>query len=67
MNTCMTRAGQTIITTLSLHRDVVERLDRVAKHMDLSRSACAERILSFRLPLLDDRLPERDAVTAGMT
>ena len=53
----MTRAGQTVVTAFSLHPDVVRRLDRMAKHLGLSRSACAGQILSCGTPLLDDVLP----------
>jgi hypothetical protein len=45
------------ITSLNLSTDVVARLDRLARHLGMSRSACADRLLGYRLPLLDDRLP----------
>jgi hypothetical protein len=44
-------------TCFALSSDTVERLDRFADYLGMSRSQVVERILSFRLPLLTDELP----------
>jgi hypothetical protein len=45
----MTRSGQTIVAAFSLHPDVVQRLDRLAASLQLSRSACVDASLRYVL------------------
>jgi hypothetical protein len=45
------------IIAFSLTDDTIERLDHFADYLGLSKSEVVERILSFRLPLLTDELP----------
>jgi predicted transcriptional regulator len=45
------------ITSFSLDEDVVRRLNRLASHLDLSRSRCLERILQLKLPPLPEDPP----------
>ena len=47
------------IVCLSLHPDTIRRLDRVAAHLGMSRSATADQYLHVRLPPATATLPPR--------
>jgi predicted transcriptional regulator len=51
-----------IAISITLTPSVLARLDRLAAHLVMSRSACADRVLGFWLPLIEDELPPRDEI-----
>lgn len=60
------RRGRSVVVSVSLMPETVERLNRLAGFLGQSRSSVAERVLCTSLPLLDDplltaALPPREA------
>ena len=53
------------VVSLSLTPGTLERVDRLASWLGISRSDCVERILFFRTPLLTDPLPNDIAALNG--
>lgn len=52
-----------IVTAFSLSRHVLDRIERLATHIGLNRSATVEQLLDHHLPQLPHTLPRREAST----